>query len=88
MLGLFLLNAEGNICFVQDSRAPDIASIHYAPQSKMVVAVLKDGHEETFSSEIIPEIHEALLACEKILAVYLDTKDEVQREYEVPLTRG
>ena len=88
MIGIFLRNKENEICFVQVSRNGDIASFHYAAHAKMITVIMTNGEEETVTSEIAPEIHEALVPAERILVALLDDEGELEREYWTELSVG
>ncbi len=88
MIGIFLRNKENEICFVQMSREGEIASFHYAAHARMITVIMTDGEEETVTSEIAPEIHEALAPAKQILVALLDDEGELEREYWAELTVG
>jgi hypothetical protein len=88
MIGVFLRNNEDEICFAQLSRDADIASFHYAPAARMIVAVMQDGEEEAITSEIAPEIHEALVKCNRILIALVDEAGEAEKEYWAEVTKA
>jgi hypothetical protein len=87
MIGLFLRNKADAICFVQVSKGQDIESFHYSSDARMMSVTMKDGAEETITSEIAPEIG-AVLKSSDILVVQLDTEGEFDREYNANLTVG
>ena len=88
MIGIFLRNEENEICFVQVSRDEEIASFYYVARARMITAIMADGEEETVTSEIAPEIHQALVPATRILIAHLDEKGEVEREYWAALSIG
>ena len=86
MIGIFLRNKENEICFAQMSREGEIASFHYAAHARMITVIMTDGEEETVTSEIAPEIHEALVPARQILVALLDDAGELEREYWAELS--
>lgn len=88
MIGIFLRNKENSICFVQVSKDEDIAAFHYAGDAKMMTVMMKDGTEETITSEIAPEMHEVLMPVSQILVAQLDVQGNLEREYMTQLSIG
>lgn len=88
MIGLFITNKQKQVCFVQPAPDGEIVSFHYAATQHMMTLHLADGTEETFTSEIGPEIHASLLTTQKILVARFDGADKLEREYWADLTVG
>jgi hypothetical protein len=88
MIGIFLRNRDNEICFVQVSKDEDIAAFHYTADPRIMTVMLETGEEETITSEIAPEIHEALVGQDQVLVALLDDTGELEREYWAEMTKG
>ena len=86
MIGFFLRNKQDEICFALAKKEPhDIASFHYLPGPRIIAAAFSNGDEETITSEIAQDIHDALVKAKIIFVAELNEKAEAVREYAVPL---
>jgi hypothetical protein len=86
MIGLFMRNKDNHVCFVRlKPEETAIASFQYTPAAKVMMVNLADGDEVMFTSEIAPEIHEALLTSRDILVAEMDKNGDLEREYTVAL---
>ena len=88
MIGVFLRNKDNKICFVRPSAGVDITSLHYTPSAKMMIVTLKDGTEETITSEIAPEISDVFIPNAQVLVAQVNHAGAVEREYWAQLTVG
>lgn len=87
MIGVFLKNKDGMLCFVQplQDEMPEIAAFRYSAETHFVAITLASGHEENITMPIALEMRDAFLKEKSVLVVNLDEKGEFQREYKVPL---
>ena len=88
MIGVFVRNLEGDVGFARpDGTYPDIARFHYAPLTKIMTVTTIDGHEETFTSEMTPDLHEALQSADQIIVAHIGNEGDPVQEYWAELTR-
>jgi len=89
MIGVFLKNKAGMLCFVMPPQAerPPITGFHYIAGSNNVTIALEDGRHETLTADIAPELRGAFNSADSILVVHVDDKSRFEREYSAPLTR-
>ncbi len=89
MIGVFLKNKAGTLCFVMPPQAerPAIAGFHYVIDSNTVTIALADGRHETLTADIAPELRGSFANEESILVVHVDDKSRFESEYTAPLTR-
>lgn len=81
MIGMFMRNAEGDVAFTCPSDTPKISSFHYVSDARIMTAQTKVGREETFTSEIAPELHAALIDVSRILVAEVDATGNEISEY-------
>jgi hypothetical protein len=89
MIGVFLKNKAGMLCFVMppQTERPAIAGFHYIAGTNNVTIALEDGGHETITADIAPELRGSFASEETILVVHVDDKSRFEREYSAPLTR-
>ena len=85
LIGLFMINPEGEVCFAQVGDHQRLTEIRIVP-GPCAVAVLADGTEEMFTSEIHAEILAPMKATNQILVAHLDDDGKAIDEYTIPLT--
>ena len=87
MIGIFLKNKDGKLCFVQPQQdiVPKIAAFRYEKDSFKVAVTIDDGREEMFTTVMAPEMRDSFLCEKHILVVNLDEESEFKEEYKVPL---
>lgn len=91
MIGVFVRNAAGEVGFLRppgETDIVDIAAFHYAPHARIMTVETVDGGDETFTSEIAPELHEAFVSATQVLVAHLDERGEPTHEYWTPLSIG
>lgn len=86
MIGFFVRNAEGDIAFACPPENPKIASFHYLREPRILMAELAAGGEESFTSEMAAELHEALTQASRILVAEMTEAGDIRREYWADLT--
>ena len=84
MIGIFLVNPEGNVCFAQLGQHRQIASLRLVPGPCCMVA-LSDGSEDMFTDEIHADILVALRTKTELLVVHAAEDGSAVEEYMVPL---
>jgi hypothetical protein len=84
MIGIFLVNPEGNVCFAQLGQHRQIASLRLVPGPCCMV-VLSDGSEEMFTDEIHADILGSLRTKAEILVVHAAEDGSSVEEYTVSL---
>lgn len=85
LFGLFMLNPEGEVCFAQIGEHHDLCRIRIVP-GPSAIAVLRDGTEEMFTTEIDPIILSALQKHSEILVAHVGDNGKAVKEYAVPLS--
>lgn len=84
LVGIFLVNPEGNVCFAQLGQHRQISSLRLVPGPCCMVG-LSDGSEEMFTDEIHADILGALRTKPEILVVHAAEDGSAVAEYIVPL---
>lgn len=90
MIGIFLVNTQGQICMARYDVGrddPDIAELVYLPGSRIAAVTLADGTESVLVNEIDPKVHQAMVSNGQILIANLDFDSKPIREYTVPLKK-
>lgn len=85
VLGAFMVNPEGDICFAQVGEHAQIAAIRIAPGS-CAIAVFEDGSEDMFTTEIHADILSAMKIKKDILIAHVGDDGKAVTEYVVPLS--
>jgi hypothetical protein len=87
MIGIFLMNKEGKLCFVRPAQEerPEIQSFRYEKESRTTFVITSEGMEEPITSEIAPELRDSFLKQKTILIADIDAANKPEREYTVPL---
>lgn len=89
MIGIFVRNESGDVGFARPLSCVRvrIAGFHYAADMRVMTVTDAGGQEETFTSEIAPELHSAFLSATQVLVADIDdVTGEPMNEYWVDLT--
>lgn len=84
IFGLFMLNPEGEVCFAQIGEHHVLHGVRIVSGGS-AIAVLPDGSEEMFTSEIEPLIISALRKQTELLVAHVGEDGKCLREYNVAL---
>lgn len=84
VVGVFLVNPEGDVCFAQAGEHQKIVSLRLVA-GPSAIAVYPDGSEDMFTSEIHTDILTPMLKKSEILIAHIDENGEAVEEYNVPL---
>lgn len=87
MIGIFVVNADDDLCFIDSEKRGGIASFIYVPDMRMCSIVFTDGTNEVVSAEIGQLTHEAMLLANEVLVVELDGSGACVFEQSVKLFR-
>jgi len=78
-------NPENEVCFAQVGEHHNLSAIRIVP-GPACIAVLEDGSEELFTTEIEPVILGPLQKQKDILIAHVDESGKAIAEYTVPLS--
>jgi hypothetical protein len=85
LIGVFLINDEDRLGFVQYGEHKRIKSFRLHLESNLCLVELEDGQEDCFDDGMHDEIRNAFKTNSVILVGHLTDANEVIDEYEAPV---
>lgn len=85
MIGMFLINEDDKLAFVQYGDHKHIAQFRFHQDTNMCIVELASGDEESFDDVMHDEIRAALQNNAEVLVGHMTDENEVIEEYDAPI---